>query len=148
LGLSVNGVGNASSPAMAIGELQKALQLYSASPSNRNLGESAVNAARDVVRTLNDGTAAIQSYRVQADVEIAASVDELNGLLASFQDVNRAVMSGTATGRDVSDALDQRDALLKKISEYVPVSTYTRGSSDMVIMTRDGATLFETVPRT
>jgi flagellar hook-associated protein 1 FlgK len=36
---------------------------------------------------------------------------------------------------------------LKKISEYVPVSTYTRGANDMVITTAGGTTLFETVPR-
>ena len=47
----------------------------------------------------------------------------------------------------MSDALDQRDALLKKISEYVPVSSFTRGDNDMVITTKDGTTLFETIPR-
>ena len=35
LGLAVNGVDNARPPASAIGKLQEALQLYSASPSNR-----------------------------------------------------------------------------------------------------------------
>jgi len=58
------------------------------------------------------------------------------------------VISGTRSGTDVSDALDQRDALLKKIAEYVPVSTFTRGDNDMVITTGDGTTLFETIPRT
>src|SRR5690606_19030042 len=64
-----------------------------------------------------------------------------------FQDANTAIVSGTRSGSDVSDALDQRDALLKKIAEYVPVSTYTRGGNDMVITTTDGTTLFETIPR-
>ena len=41
LGLAVNGADNASSAATAIGELQQALQIYSASPSNRNLAENA-----------------------------------------------------------------------------------------------------------
>jgi flagellar hook-associated protein 1 FlgK len=147
LNLSINGVENATSPATALGKLQEALQLYSASPSNRNLAENTLDAARQVVRTLNDGTSAIQSFRAVADQEIATAVGELNNLLADLEKANNAVISGTRSGRDVSDALDQRDATLKKIAEYVPISTFTRGDNDMVVLTKDGSTLFETVPR-
>ncbi|RWL80837.1 MAG: flagellar hook-associated protein FlgK [Mesorhizobium sp.] len=147
LDLSVNGVDNASSPSTAIANLQKALQLYATTPSNQNLGTSVVDAAKQVVNSLNSGTKAIQDFRTQADSQIATAVNDLNSLLSQFQDANKAVISGTRSGTDVSDALDQRDALLKKISEYVPVSTFTRGDNDMVITTRDGTTLFETVPR-
>jgi len=147
LDLSVNGVDGALNPASMITELQKALQIYSASPSNRTLADNAVSAAQQVVRSLNDGAAAIQTFRAEADQEIAASVDDLNSLLAQFKDVNNAIVAGTRSGRDVNDALDQRDALLKKISEYVPISSFTRSDNDMVITTTDGTTLFETVPR-
>jgi flagellar hook-associated protein 1 FlgK len=147
LDLSVNGVDNASSPSTAIANLQKALQLYATTPSNQNLGTSVVDAAKQVVNSLNSGTKAIQDFRTQADSQIATAVNDLNSLLSQFQDANKAVISGTRSGTDVSDALDQRDALLKKISEYVPVSTFTRGDNDMVITTKDGSTLFETVPR-
>ena len=147
LDLAVNGVDNASSPSTAIANLQNALQLYATTPSNQNLGASAIDAAKDVVRSLNDGTTAIQDFRTQTDSQIATAVDDLNSLLSQFQDANKAVISGTRSGTDVSDALDQRDALLKKIAEYVPVSTFTRGDNDMVITTTDGTTLFETVPR-
>ncbi|WP_204336556.1 FlgK family flagellar hook-associated protein, partial [Proteus mirabilis] len=71
----------------------------------------------------------------------------INDLLKQFEVANKAVVSGTRSGGDVSDALDNRDAILKKISEYVPISTYTRGDNDMVITTGDGTTLFETIPR-
>ncbi|MDX8528732.1 flagellar hook-associated protein FlgK [Mesorhizobium sp. MSK_1335] len=147
LDLSVNGVDNASSPSTAIANLQQSLQLYATTPSNQNLGTSVVDAAKQVVNSLNSGTKAIQDFRTQADSQIATAVNDLNSLLSQFQDANKAVISGTRSGTDVSDALDQRDALLKKIAEYVPVSTFTRGDNDMVITTKDGSTLFETVPR-
>lgn len=148
LDVSVNGVDNASSPATAIGNLQQALQLYATSPSNQNLGSSVIDAAKQVVRSLNQGSKAIQDFRTQTDGQVATAVNDLNSLLSQFQDANTAVMSGTRSGTDVSDALDQRDALLKKIADYVPVSTFTRGDNDMVITTGDGTTLFETIPRT
>ncbi|WEX08324.1 flagellar hook-associated protein FlgK [Chelativorans sp. AA-79] len=147
LQVNVNGVDNASSPASALGALQTALQTYAATPSNRTLAESAVEAARGVVRSLNDGTAAVQSFRSSIDREIAASVDELNRLLADFGAANEEIVSGTRAGRDVSDALDRRDALLKQISAHVPVSTVMRSNNDMVLTTTGGVTLFETVPR-
>ncbi|MER9135864.1 flagellar hook-associated protein FlgK [Mesorhizobium sp. M0830] len=148
LGVAVNGVDNASSPSSAIANLQQALQLYATSPSNQNLGASVIDAAKQVVRSLNEGSKAVQDFRTQTDDQIATAVDDLNSLLSQFQDANTAVMTGTRSGNDVSDALDQRDALLKKISNYVPVSTFTRGDNDMVITTGDGTTLFETIPRT
>jgi flagellar hook-associated protein 1 FlgK len=148
LKLAVNGVENASSASTAIGALQQALQLYATTPSNRNLANSVIDAARRVVRSLNDGSKAIQNFRVRTDSQIATAVGELNALLGKFQEVNIAIVSGSQSGNDVSDALDQRDALLKKISEYVPISTFTRGANDMVITTADGTTLFETIPRT
>lgn len=147
LELYVNGVDNAQSPATAITELQKALQTYSTSPSNRTLADNAVNAARQVVRSLNDGAAAIQTFRAETDQDIATAVGELNTLLQQFKDANNEIISGTRSNRDVNDALDRRDTILKQISEYIPISTFARADNDMVIMTGDGTTLFETVPR-
>ena len=45
LELQVQGVDNGSSSASAIADLQKALQLYSATPSNRSLAEIANGAS-------------------------------------------------------------------------------------------------------
>ncbi len=146
--LAVNGVDNASSPATAIGKLQEALQLYSASPSNQNLAENALDAARQVVRSLNDGyQPPSRPFAPDAIWRSPTAVSELNTLLADFKNANDLVIAGTRAGRDVSDQLDQRDAMLKKIAEYVPVTTFTRGDNDMVLMTSDGTMLFETVPR-
>lgn len=148
LGLAVNGVDNETSAAKAIGDLQEALQTYSASPSSLSLAENTVDAARNMVRTLNSGTEAIQNFRAEMDTEIDSAVSELNDLLGQFKVANDEIIKGTHNGSDVSDSLDQRDALLKKISSIVGISTFTRANNDMVVMTADGATLFETVPRT
>lgn len=147
LAVSVNGVDNAASPAALIGRLQEAVQFYAATPSNRTLAESAVEAARQVVIGLNQGTQAIQSFRTEMDGQIALAVSDLNQLLADFKKVNDEIVNGTQAGRDVLDGLDRRDALLKKISELVPVSTISRAHGDTMIVTADGATLFETIPR-
>lgn len=147
LGLSIHGVDGNASAAAAFGKLSEALQTYSASPSNRTLATNAVEAGRAVVQALNGGAQAVQTVRAEADAGIATAVGELRGLLEAFGRANDEVVLGTKAGRDVSDALDRRDAALKKIAELVPVSTFTRAGNDAVVMTADGATLFETVPR-
>jgi flagellar hook-associated protein 1 FlgK len=148
LGLLVNGIDNAASPAIAIGKLQDTLQLYAAAPSNMSLASKTIDQARHLARTLNDATLSLQQFRSETDTEIATAVGELNTLLSEFHRNNTEIVKGTNAGRDISDALDRRDSLLKQISGFVAISTYTRGANDMVITTADGSTLFETMPRT
>ena len=144
---AINGVDNASSAAKSMGALYEALQIFATSPSNATLAANTVEAARQVVRSLNDGTAAVSAQRTSADMEIQLAVGELNSLLGEFEQVNKEIISGTRANQDVNDQLDRRDALLKRIAQYVPVSTFTRDNNDMVITTTSGTMLFETVPR-
>lgn len=147
LTLSVNGVDNASSPAMMLGKLQEAIQLYSSTPSNRTLGENAIEAARNMVRSLNEGTSEIQKFRAEMDSQIATGVAELNTLLAQFQKVNDEIKLASTSGREALDSYDQRDELLNRIAELVPISTISRANNDLMIVTADGMTLFESTPR-
>lgn len=147
LQINVNGVDNATSPAMLIGKLQEALQFYAATPSSRTAAENTVEAARQVALGLNQATSAVQAFRTDIDSQIATAVAELNQLLADFKGVNDEIVKATAVGREALDSLDRRDALLTKISEIVPISTITRPGGDTMIVTADGSTLFETIPR-
>lgn len=147
LGLSVNGIDGNSAASTLIGKFSESLQIFASSPSNRTLGEAAVAAAADLTRNLNQASAAVSAFRTDTDGSIGEAVNELNKLLQSFGRANDAVVAASRGGRDASDALDARDAALKKISEYLPISTIGRADDDMVITTADGATLFEGQPR-
>jgi flagellar hook-associated protein 1 FlgK len=147
LNFDVHGIEYANSAATMLGEFQQAMQIYSASPSNNSVAENAIDAAKSLVRSLNEGTNAIQSFRISTDREIGSAVGELNNLLADFKIANDQITAGTRAGRDVNQSLDQRDALLKKISEYIPVNAITRADNDLMLVTSTGQTLFEKVPR-
>lgn len=143
----VNGTDNSTAPSTLLAAFEDALQLYSSDPSNTLLASSAVYAAKEVADGLNSASLAIQEYRGDIDQDIANSVSALNDLLSSFKQVNDEVVQGTRVGADVNDALDERDAILKQISEYVPVSVVQREGNDYALYTGQGVTLFETVPR-
>lgn len=143
----VNGIDNVTAPATLIASFEDALQLYSSDSSNTLLASSAVDYAKELANGLNGASLAIQEYRGEIDQNISESVGNLNDLLANFKQVNDEVVQGTVVGADVNDALDQRDSLLKQISEYVSVSVLQRDNNDYALYTSQGVTLFETVPR-
>ncbi|MBO6538099.1 MAG: flagellar hook-associated protein FlgK [Rhizobiaceae bacterium] len=147
LDIDLFGSNNANHPSRLLGNLQSALQTYSSAPSNSSVAENVVENARQLVNALNSGSDAIQNYRGSVDREIVSTIADLNTLLADFKAANDEVVGGTKLGRDVNEALDQRDALLKKITEIVPITAIKRGDNDMMLTTTSGITLFETVPR-
>jgi flagellar hook-associated protein 1 FlgK len=148
---TLGGNDNEVAPATYLSNLQTAMQTYASSPSSSTAAQSAVNAAQSLATALNNATTAVQSVRTDADKQIASDVDTLNGLLNQFQTANNAVKSATAasspTSSALSDALDQRDSILKQISQIVGVTTVTRDNNDVALYTTGGATLFETIPR-
>lgn len=92
-----------------IGAVKVALANAANQPNDINLAKAAVAAAKDLARPLNQASATIQKTRLTADQDIAKSVGTINDLLGQFDKANKAVVFGTATGADISDALDNRD---------------------------------------
>ncbi len=132
-----------SSPAAMIGRLSNALQLYATAPHDEVAAASAVAAARDMASSLNQATTTVQATRAQADADMAASVERINGILAQFETVNSAIARAAGSSTDVSDHLDTRDRLLKELSSEIGIRTATRAGNDVVIYTDSGVTLFD-----
>lgn len=135
------------SPAAMIQKLTDAIQQYASAPHDAIRAQSAVAAAQNLAVSLNDATAAVQNERAQADAGIADSVDRLNTLLARFEVLNNEIIKGTRIGADVTDYLDQRDALLAEMSEDIGIRTMVRSNNDMAIFTDSGVTLFDVKAR-
>lgn len=138
---------DARSPAARLGKLLDSLNLYANAPQDRVLAGQVLSDASALVTTLNDAANTVAATRQEADAEIARSVERLNDLLSQFEELNRAVVKGTATGADVTDLLDKRDGVLALISEEIGVNVVTRENNDMVLYTDGGVTLFETSAR-
>jgi flagellar hook-associated protein 1 FlgK len=138
----------AQAPSTLIQALSSALQTYSSSPSNMSAGSAVLTAADNLASSLNSATATTQSVRETADQNMVTSVATVNGLLTQFQSANTTIVTGTASGADTTDALDQRDSILQSLSKQMGVSTITNPNGSMSIYTDSGVTLFDTTPRT
>lgn len=135
------------SPAAMLAKFSAAVQAYASGPNDTILASAALNAAKDLSQALNESANLVADVRREADADLAESVETLNQNLARFEEVNNSIKTGTFSGRDVTDLLDQRDALLKSISEQVDIRTITDGDNGMAIFTTGGVTLFETSAR-
>jgi len=135
------------SPSEYLSAFRDKLGAFAASPNNTIAAQGAVTAAQDLANSLNNASSYVQQARLNADKSIDQQVTTLNSLLSQFETANNAVKLATSSGGDASQALDQRDGLLKQISSIVGVTTTTRTNNDMVLYTSDGTTLFETIPR-
>lgn len=135
------------SPAVQIATLRDTLQAYAAKPNDLTLAQTAIADAMTLASGIQGAANAIQSIRFQTDQEIGREVDRLNSLLAQYQDANDAVYRGTQVNRDITAALDERDGLIKKISELVGIQTVQRAGNDIALYTDNGTTLFDRVPR-
>lgn len=136
------------SPAAKITALLSSLSTYADQPDQPALASQIATAANDVVATLNDATTSVQTMRTDADNQIADAVSNVNDLLQQFQKLNQQVVTGTANGADISDALDQRDSVLSKLSEQMGITVLSRANNDMAIYTDSGVTLFDKSART
>jgi flagellar hook-associated protein 1 FlgK len=145
---TVGDTADGTSPAAKIAALSTALQAYANAPSNASLGQAAVSAAQSVASTLNNATQTVTAVRNDADAAMAASVDKLNSLLAQFETLNQRAVTETQTGQDVTDTLDQRDALLEQISQEIGITVVRRGDNDMAVYTDSGVVLFDKAART
>ncbi|WP_342108183.1 flagellar hook-associated protein FlgK [Methylobacterium sp. SI9] len=135
------------SMAAKLSALNQALSNAANQPNDQNLAKAAVAAAKDLARAMNEASTTVQSVRKNADDEINDSVVTINDLLTQFDKANRAVMTGTVTGADISDALDNRDKILAQLSQELGITTVVRANNDMAIYADNGSPLFDKTAR-
>jgi flagellar hook-associated protein 1 FlgK len=135
------------SPASLLSDLKQAIELAAASPADNSTLTSMVNKAKTVASSLNGYAREVQSMRAAADKNIAASVDNVNDLLAQLKDVNDQIIRGTRTGADVLDSIDMRDQVLSKLSSEIGIKVLPRENNDVVVISDNGLMLFENIPR-
>ncbi|SIQ55446.1 flagellar hook-associated protein 1 FlgK [Rhizobium sp. RU20A] len=143
----LGGDGYKNSPSHYMSVLRDSLQAYAASPNNNTMASTAASNARDLANSLNTTTLSVQEMRAQVDKEISEQVLQLNQMLKKFGEANDQIITFTATGKDASDALDRRDALLKQIASITGIQAVTRNNNDMVLYNTDGTVLFENSAR-
>lgn len=134
-------LGNNNALGNTISDLASAIENVANSPEVAAHRFDAVNEAVEMTQYFNDMATQVQQLRSQADAEIAAAVDTINGELEVIAELNARIATNLVQGLPVGDLQDRRDVAVKTISEYLDVQEFTDATGQIRLFTESGRSL-------
>lgn len=122
---------------------ESALDLAASRPDQPVRLDTAAEAAAALAQTFNRISDSIQGERIAADDSIAAMVEEINDALSRVERLNGQVVRARTTGADPSGLLDERQRLVDRIAEIVPVREVARENGQIALYSQGGAMLLD-----
>ena len=120
-----------------------AVQDVADAPSDPVARDVLYSEAGNLADHFNELAGWIEGLRHQVNSELSSSVAEINGLTRGIAELNDAIVlaQGRSGGHTPNDLLDQRDALIRDLSELVSVTTVTQDNGSMNVMIGTGQVL-------
>ncbi|MCB2128842.1 MAG: flagellar hook-associated protein FlgK [Rhodobacteraceae bacterium] len=137
---------DAGSLSARLANLSAALVQAASRPDSQTRLQAVVDAANQVTGHLKAVTDDIQGARMEADDAIRIQVTTLNDTLGQIDRLNAEILAQRASGRDGTALMDQRQVLVDKVSEIVPVREVARDHDQISLYTTGGAILLEGNP--
>lgn len=126
-----------------IDALEAALITAASRPEETVRLDRAVAAAVSVVDGIQTIASEIQDLRMEADADISRMVEELNGKLQQVETLNRQIFKMESTGQQTAALMDQRQQIVDRIAEIVPVRQVARNGNQIALYTSAGAALID-----
>lgn len=137
---------DAGSLAARIAAVEAALVQAASRPDSQARLQSVVDAANTLTDHLGVLTDDVQQARMDADAGIARQVETLNTSLAGIDRLNAEILAQRSAGRDATALMDQRQLLVDRVAEIVPVREVPRDRDQIALFTTGGAILLEGNP--
>ncbi len=132
--MDTSGIGN------AISNFFQSLNGLAANPSDSSLRQSVLAAANGMASSFNQAADQLDTTRSNLDLSVQQGVEQVNQISAQIASLNRTLATTSSTGSDYGSFVDQRDALVQKLSGLIDVSVLQQGSS-LTLTTRQGTAL-------
>lgn len=139
---------DASSLSAKLANFESALIEAGSRPDSKSRLNSVLQAAQEITNHLNTTAKSLENIRREADQKISNQVDTLNQSLVSIDELNAMILAQRSAGRDATALMDQRDVLIDRISNIVPVRAEPRDHDQIALYTAGGAILLEGTPAT
>jgi len=135
--------GESGSLSNAFSDFETSLISAASQPESTAQLTAVATAAGALADKLNAISADLQQTRLEADRSIATQVDTLNEALQQVADLNRTITGELSNGRDANSLIDQRQALIEKIGEIVPIRSTPHDGGQVTLYTTGGALLLD-----
>ncbi|NEX46265.1 flagellar hook-associated protein FlgK [Pseudotabrizicola algicola] len=136
----------AGSIAARIARLEGAVIEAAARPETDARLAAVVDAARSLTDGLAQVSEVIGTERQSADRQIGVEVKRLNDSLAGVAELNTRIRAFASAGRDATVLMDQRQQLIDKIAEAVPIREIARENGQIALYTAAGTVLLDGRP--
>lgn len=121
----------------------KAVSQLATTPERTSMKYGAVTAGKTLADEISGLARHIEDMRFQADQDIKQTVDGLNNDLTKLKDVNQAILSAEVLGQSKTSLFDQRDKLLKQISDKVNITTLFKADGSVTVLAGTGVPLLD-----
>lgn len=118
-----------------------ALQDAALSPESTTHANQVVQSAKDLVTEFNALSSLIDQRRFHAEQDIADSVEIVNAALVEIENLNRSIASIDRGTSQAAALFDERDRVLDRIAEHLPIQTFERNSGAIDVLTQEGVFL-------
>ena len=111
-------------------------------PSSSSARQVMFSEGQQLASQFNELASWIESVRGQVNNELQSGVDQINQYSQAIADLNQSIVieQGRA-GQPANDLLDQRDTLIKKMSELVSVTTLQQDDGSVNVLVGTGQVL-------
>ena len=124
-------------------EFWNAWQDLSNNPSGSVERTVLVAKSQMLVSTIGKNYEDLQTMRHNIDKRLEGAVDQINELSASIADINGKVVSMEADGHTANDYRDQRDQLLKQLSQLIDINSFEDSNGAVTVTVDSGQPLVE-----
>lgn len=133
----------AGSLASRVNALETALLEAASHPESETRLAVAVIAGQSLVAGVNQASAAIQEERMRADRSIGSMVEQLNTALSQVESLDTLIASYRGTGRETASLIDQRQQIIDRIAEFIPLRELPRDGDRIALISTSGAVLLD-----
>lgn len=120
-----------------------ALNSLSVTPESASLKANAVRDADSFAKQVSRLSSELQVLRFEADKDIKIAVDNINANLRELYTLNQAISREVTAGQNPIGFKDRRDVLVRDLSEFLDIQTFTRENGAINIFTANGINLVD-----
>lgn len=141
LEFNIGGVDSPTSLNARFSDFEAALVGATSSPEDEGQLSLVLEAAQNLVVTINSAANDIQKSREQADTNIYEAVEALNSSLENIVSLNSQIRSQLASSGNANGLMDERQRIIDSISHIIPLKQVEGEFGTVKIMTQNGTTL-------
>lgn len=139
--------GNPLALASKFAAFENAILAAISSPDSTALLNSVVSDAKSLVGSFNAISTDIARIRADADTSIDREVAVLNSSLQRIESLNRKILTQSNGGKSVAGFEDQRQSLIDKVNQIIPVRIVQKDSGFVALFTSSGTILLNDTAR-